>query len=171
MRYFGNGARTCPRGSIISPTYRSPGVQPFAVGRTTEFFRTGNLWAFRAEVIWDPHICLVETFVFFVPQPNPLRWSGQCQLCLALAAIGVCESESAQRGPIAGRAAIRGDAFEVLVGARRIAPGNNEGQGFRSLKTIPAPKPRSAKAEGSGTTIPSRNQRSPGPEGPPLNHG
>ena len=131
MRYFGNGARTCPRGSIISPTYRSPGVQPFAVGRTTEFFRTGNLWAFRAEVIWDPHICLVETFVFFVPQPNPLRWSGQCQLCLALAAIGVCESESAQRGPIAGRAAIRGDAFEVLVGARRIAPGNNEGRGFR----------------------------------------
>src|SRR5437763_1755202 len=54
---------------------------------------------------------------------RPSRWSGQCQLCLALAAIGVCESESAQRGPIAGRAAIRGDArggdFQASVQKKR----------------------------------------------------
>ena len=114
------------------------------------------------------------------PREQRKRRILSCALCgglddanldLALAAISDCESESAQRGPIAGRAAIGGDAFEVLVGAGRIAPGDDDRLDFRSMKAIPAPKPRSEKVEGSGTTIPSRNQRSPGPEGPPLNHG
>src|SRR5438105_165694 len=73
------------------------------------------------------------------------------------ARIGI---ESAQRGPIVGRAAIRGDAFEVFVGAGRIVQGDDDRLDFRSMKASPAPKPRSEKVEGSGTTIPSRNQRS-----------